>query len=116
MSPGCPTVSLHDGAYPATSERPCRSGSLDTSSLQVGECFLQSRTAPVHDMIVRENAAVDLCRGQARGIGGMHAVVNPFRVVILASSNAGLERSAPGARIVNLELLRGFAPDAVVSR
>ncbi len=96
-------------AVPKPNTSRCRSP--ETRPAQRLDRLHQARVAPVEDMVVRKNTAVDPSCREAGDVRRMHAVVDALVPTLVARGDAGLEVDDPRVRVSALELVERIAPD-----
>ncbi len=88
--------------------RACR---FDARFAQGVQCFDTSGFTPIQDVIVREDAAIDLGRRQAGHVLGMHPVVDSLWCRVVALRDCCLEVDDARVGSAALELAERIAPD-----
>ncbi len=89
--------------------RPC---GPDAHRAQRLDGLRQPAVTPVQHMIVRERAAVDSRRGQARHVGGVHAVMDVLaRPSVLSGGDGRFQIDNPRLRKHMLKFRQRIAPD-----
>src|SRR5262249_15255823 len=85
-------------------------GGLDARFSQSGQRFGQPGDAPIQNMIVGDNAAVNLRCSEARSVGGVHSVIDAFWVMAVRGCYGRLQINDSGGRVLATEFRDRVTP------
>ncbi len=88
-----------------------RAGNRDTLGAKRLDGLDQPGHAPVHDVVVGEDAGIEPCRCQHADIARMHTVVDPLRRRLVGTGYGGLQVHDPQIGGQRLEIGQQVAPD-----
>src|SRR5215469_13021050 len=104
-------ANIHDGGTLRLSEVLSGSGGMDLGVLKHPQRLSQSGAAPVQDVIVRDDAAVNPSGRETRHVRRVHSIVNALPFGVFACSDAGFQVNNTEVRLNPVELFEHLAPD-----